>query len=197
MSQLMEIVGRQLTGDTIDRIGREIGADQASTEKAVAAALPLLLGSLARNARQPEGASALDAALRRDHDGSLLDDLVGGITAPGTQVDGAKILGHLFGPREPAVRTGVSRASGLDPQQVLRVMSMLAPIVMAALGRMRSQEDLDAGGLAGRLEREESDMVRGNSALGGLLTGMLDRDGDGSVMDDIGGRLLEGFLRPR
>lgn len=197
MSQLMEIVGRQLTGDTIDRIGREIGADRAPTEKAVAAALPLLLGSLARNARQPEGARALDAALRGDHDGSLLDDLVGAITAPGTQADGAKILGHVFGQREPAVRTGVSRASGLDSQQVLRVMSMLAPIVMAALGRMRSQEDLDAGGLAGRLEREEGDMVRGDSALGGLLTGMLDRDGDGSVMDDIGGRLLEGFLRPR
>jgi hypothetical protein len=76
-------------------------------------------------------------------------------------------------------------------------MSMLAPIVMAALGRLRKQEVLDAGGLANRLERERADMVGRESALGGLLTGMLDQDGDGSVLDDIGGRLLKGVLRPR
>ncbi|HSM36283.1 MAG TPA: DUF937 domain-containing protein [Longimicrobiales bacterium] len=197
MSQLMDIVSRQLTGDVIGRMGREIGADETSTERAVAAALPLLLGSLARNAQRPEGARSLNAALRDDHDGSLLDDPLGGMLTPTTQSDGAKILGHMFGQREPAVRTGVGRASGLDSGQVLRLMSMLAPIVMAALGRMRRQEDLDAGGLATRLDRERADMVNRDSTLGGLLTGMLDQDGDGSVMDDIGGSLLKGFLRPR
>jgi hypothetical protein len=197
MSQLMDVVSRQLTGDVIGRMGREIGADEPSTERAVAAALPLLLGSLAKNAGDPEGARALESALRRDHDGALLNDLIGGLTAPGTQTDGARILGHMFGQREPAVRTGVGRASGLDSAQVVRLMSMLAPIVMAALGRLRKQEELDAGGLANRLERERADMVGRDSALGGLLTGMLDQDGDGSVLDDIGGRLLKGFLRPR
>ena len=197
MSQLMDIVARQLSGDVIARMGNEIGADDASTERAIAAALPLLLGSLARNAQTPDGARSLDGALREDHDGSLLDNLLGGLTAAGTQSDGAKILGHMFGQREPAVRSGVGRASGLDSAQVLRLMSMLAPVVMAALGRMRRQENLAPTDLATRLDRERGEMVRNDSALGGLLTSMLDQDGDGSVMDDIGGRLLRGFLRPR
>lgn len=197
MSHLIDTVTRQLSGEVIGRLSREIGADGATTERAVAAALPLLVASLARNAQRPEGARSLAGALREDHDGSLLDDLLGGLTAGSTQADGAKILGHMFGQREPAVRNGIGRASGLDSAQVLRLLSMLAPVVMSTLGRMRHREGLAPDDLATRLERERTEMVRRESSLGGMLSGMLDGDGDGSVMDDIGGRLLEGFLRSR
>jgi len=197
MSQLIDTVTRQLSGDVIERMSREVGADGATTERAIAAALPLLVGSLARNAQSTEGARSLDGALRQDHDGSLLDDLLGGLTAGSTRADGAKILGHMFGQREPAVRNGIGRASGLDSAQVLRLLSMLAPVVMSALGRMRQQEGLAPADLSTRLERERTQMVQRESSLGGMLSGMLDGDGDGSVMDDIGGRLLEGFLRSR
>ncbi|MEN8375169.1 MAG: DUF937 domain-containing protein [Gemmatimonadota bacterium] len=197
MSQLLDVITRQMSGEVVNRMSREIGADSGATEGAIAAALPLLLGSLARNAQQPDGAESLDRALAKDHDGSLLDNLLSGLTGGSTVAEGGKILGHMFGGRQPAVRHGVGRASGLQPDQVTKLMAMLAPVVMGALGRMRRQENLGAADIAGRLGRERDDMVSGDSALGGLLTNMLDRDGDGSVMDDIGGQLLKGFLRPR
>jgi len=67
----------QIAGPALGQISGQIGADPQSTQTAVSAALPLLLGALARNASQPGGAEALAGALGRDHDGSVLDHVAG------------------------------------------------------------------------------------------------------------------------
>ena len=41
----------------IGRIGEQLGISQAQAQSAVAAALPLLVGALGRNAQQPQGAA--------------------------------------------------------------------------------------------------------------------------------------------
>jgi hypothetical protein len=78
MSKLLNVLRHQLDPQTVSSMADTIGADTSSTKTAVMAALPLLVGALSRNANaSPEGAQALDAALERDHDGSILDDLGG------------------------------------------------------------------------------------------------------------------------
>src|SRR5690606_4513087 len=71
---------------------------------AVAAALPLLLGALGRNASQPQGAQALYGALGRDHGGMDLGSLLGAVLGGGmgtspasSQGDGTGGLGGLLG----------------------------------------------------------------------------------------------------
>jgi hypothetical protein len=76
MSNILEAVRQQLGPDTIQQLSGALGADPASTSNAVSLALPALLGGLAQNAAQPEGAAALDNALNQ-HDGSILDNLGG------------------------------------------------------------------------------------------------------------------------
>lgn len=77
MSSLFEELTRQLTGPRAAELGRSLGADPATTEKAVPAALATLMGALARNTDRSDGAEALFGALARDHDGSVLGDLDG------------------------------------------------------------------------------------------------------------------------
>ncbi len=197
MPSLIDTATRRLGPDVIDRMGREIGADGVTTERATAVALPLMVGALARNARRPPAARALNEALREHHDGSLLDELPTAIVDRAVQDDGEDILGHMFGRREPAVRNGVSRASGLGSAQVARLLSMVAPVVMAALARMRRSDDLSADDLAARLDLERRAMVRRDEAVEDLLAKVLDGDGDGSFLEEIGGRLLEDFLLVR
>ncbi len=94
MSGILEMLTQQLSGAAVQQMSKQIDADPASTQKALTAALPMLVGGLARNANQsPEGAQALANALDRDHDGSLLDSL-GGLLG-GSSTGG--VLGSLLG----------------------------------------------------------------------------------------------------
>ncbi|KAB8318362.1 DUF937 domain-containing protein, partial [Tolypothrix campylonemoides VB511288] len=69
---------RQLQGAPLQQIAGRLGLDPQQAERAVAGALPALMGALGRNAGQPQGADALFGALQRDHAGSGgLGDVLG------------------------------------------------------------------------------------------------------------------------
>lgn len=192
MAPLIDLVNQQLDNESISQLSRQLGADENTTRQAVPAALTALLGGLSRNASQPQGAQQLAGALSRDHDGSLLDNLSGFFGNPqGGQ--GAGILGHIFGNRTPAVESQVGRTTGLNQQQVGRLLMLLAPVVLAALSRRKQQQSLDPGGLSEVLRGEREHIERTNPQNRGLLESMLDRDGDGQIMDDLAG-LAGGFL---
>lgn len=180
---ILDMLSEQLSGGTLSKISQQLGTDEGTTARAVSAALPLILGTLTRNASTPQGAESLDGALTRDHDGSLLDSPARAIADP-QAFNAGGILGHIFGQRQAPVEHGVAKATGLDAQKVGKLMMMLAPLVMAALARARKQEP-DAGGSAGAvLQREQSHIERQVPGLGGLAS-ILDRDGDGNIADDI------------
>ena len=178
---LLDLVTQQLGNDGIRQISQQIGADEQQTASAVQMAVPVLLGGLAKNAQSPAGAQALGSALDRDHSsGGLLGNL-GALLGGGA---GAGILGHVLGGRQAAVEQGLGRATGLQGGQVGKLLMLLAPIVMAVLARQKQEKGLDAGSLGGLLESERSTLQQRNPQLGGLAS-ILDRDGDGSIVDDL------------
>lgn len=184
MSGLHEILGQLLQPDTVDQVSGQTGLSRDATASLVSAALPLLISGLARNTQQSGGADALASALRRDHDGSVLDNIAGFLGSGQASSAGAGILGHVFGGRTGAVSNALGRTAGVDAGQAQQVLAMLAPLVLGALGRSARQDSLDPGALAGRLQDERTELTSG-SPLGGMLTALLDQDGDGSVMDDV------------
>lgn len=98
-------------------------------------------------------------------------------------LDGAGILEHILGRRRGAVESGMAQASGLDMSVVGKLLPALAPILMSALGTIKSQRNLGPGGLSQVIQKEQESM---SSSMGGKsLTSMLDLDNDGSVMDEV------------
>ena len=181
---LLDMLGQQLQGNTLTQISQQLGTDEGTTAKAVALALPMLVGGLARNAATDQGAAALDQALTRDHDGSLLDAPTRAVADP-VAFGGGGILGHIFGQRQAPVEQGVAKATGLDAQKAGKLLMMLAPIVMAALARARSSQGATNASAGSVLQREQSSLERQvPGGLGGLAS-ILDRDGDGQIADDI------------
>jgi hypothetical protein len=193
---LTGLLGEALGGGTVSQISQAIGEDESTTSNAIQAALPMLIGGLARNTQSEDGASSLLNALNKDHDGSVLDNLGGLISmAAGGGGAGAGILGHIFGGQKPQVEQGVSAASGMDMSKVGPLLMMLAPIVMGALGRANQQQGgMDTSSLAGLLGGAQSQITSGSPLLG-MLNNMLDRDGDGSAIDDIMGMAGQMFGR--
>ena len=76
-TSIVSEIQKQLGPDAVESIGRQLGADTQTTSNAIGMALPMLLGGLAKNASNPQGASSLNSALSA-HDGSILDNLGGG-----------------------------------------------------------------------------------------------------------------------
>src|SRR5262245_33460759 len=99
MPGLMDVLGAALGGDVQEQLGQRVGADSQTTSQAIQAALPMILSGLTRNAAQPGGATSLHAALERDHDGSVLDNLSGFFqgSVSGRAANGAGILEHVLG----------------------------------------------------------------------------------------------------
>lgn len=196
---LLDMLSQQLGGDATAQISRQLGTDETTTNKAIAGALPMLIGALARNAAKPEGAGSLAGALERDHDGSVLDDLSGFLKNP-EQGSGDGILRHTLGGKRGAVEHQINRASGLESGAVSKLLPMLAPLVMGALGKAQRQGGLDAGGLASMLEGERQAADRSLGQLGGLGA-LLDSDADGDVdagdVAKVGMGLLGKLLRRR
>ncbi len=201
MPALLDTIAQQLSGETVRMLSRQIGADEHATRKAVASALPLLIGGLARSSNESHAtASALTKVLARDHDGALLDNLqdllqrsagggsladAGGDGAYGIDrrsADGAGILRHVLGAKRSAVELGISKATGLDVKLVAQLLPLLAPVVMSALGKLHRQQKLDADGVARLLNRERAEVERGVPEFrrGGLMD-YLDPDDEGEV----------------
>ncbi len=183
---LMDILQGQISDDMLGQLSDHIGASPEQTAQATNGVFATLVGGLANNASNEGGLSALSSALDRDHDGSMLDDvlgMVGGMMQGGdTQAAGATngmgILGHILGNKQETAAAQIGESSGLSMGQVMKLMPILAPIVMSVLGKTKKAGDLDLGGLAGVLmgsaqsaqqQPGMGDLI--GSVLGGLLGG--------------------------
>ncbi len=180
----------QLGDSGLASLSQSLGSNPAATKTAAAAAVPLLLSALAKNAATNDGAAALDRALERDHDGSILDSLGAGFSDK-IATDGNGILKHVLGGRRDTAERGLAQASGLDQAQSAKMLATLAPLVMGALGKQKRSQGLDAGALAGMLAGERG---QSRNQLGGLAA-LIDQDGDGSVADDLLGGIGKLFGR--
>jgi hypothetical protein len=183
MSSILEMLTDQLGGDATSKISQQLGTDEGTAGKAISAALPLLMGALARNATKADGAQSLAGALERDHDGSILDDVSGFLSNPESG-SGDGIVRHTLGPKRAAVEQELGRQTGLDVGAVTKLLPMLAPLVMGALGREKRQGQLDIGGLTSMLSGERERAEGAGASLGGLAS-LLDSDADGDIKDDV------------
>lgn len=215
MSGLEQLLGGALGGDMLSKIAGQLNTDEAGAQKAVGAALPALLGRLKANADDPEKAEALAAAVNRDHDGSFLDsmgDKFGGLFG-GQDPSGSKIIGKVFGDDADAAQEQVAAEAGIDKGQAAGLLGGLAPMVMGALGKTgQATGGVQAQGLSGMLGSLLGAGGGMGGLLGGLLggggggglgsllggggktggssplgkvTGMLDQNKDGSIVDDL------------
>jgi hypothetical protein len=197
MFSLEDLLGQDQGNEAVNQISQQVGTDPSAVGSVIQAALPAILGGLANNASTPDGAQSLNSALEQNHDGGILGN-IGGLgslifgsqtAAPPPQADGGGILGHIFGNSQGQVAQQVSNQTGVSAGQVAQILMMLAPIVMGYLGQQKQQHGVGADGLggliAGLLGGGQAQQASAGGVLGNLATSFLDKDRDGSAVDDI------------
>src|ERR1700704_155979 len=194
---LVDILSSQLGTEGVEMMGQKLGLDPATTQQAIAAAIPMLTGALAHNAAQPGGADALNQALDA-HDGGIPDQIGSYLGNSGAASSmGGAILGHILGHHQDNANAGLANATGIGAGQAAQLLAMLAPLVMGALGRMKQQQGIDPGTLGSVLQDEHAQaQAAAPSGLGGILSSILGSGGQGGGggLADIAGSLLGGLL---
>ncbi len=195
---LSDLLSGALGQGIINDVSSQLGMSKSEASSAIGVAVPAILAGLTKNTQTAKGAESLNNALESKHDGSLLDNLSSMLQNKSSEVqqDGNGILDHIFGANKAALEKGVAAKSGLSIQKVGPLLSMLAPIVMAYVGKQKRQSKTSAGGLGdllGGLLGSASPATSKKTAGGGLMgmvTGMLDKNKDGNIVDDILGSFL-------
>ncbi|MBL7828551.1 MAG: DUF937 domain-containing protein [Saprospiraceae bacterium] len=200
---LMDILQSQVSDEMLGQLSQHIGAEPEQTAQATQGIFATLLGGLANNASTENGLASLGAALDRDHDGSMLDDLfgmVGGMMSgdnTSKSTNGLGILGHILGDRQDAAAEQISQSSGLNVGQVLKLMPILAPILMSVLGKTKNSGGLDLGGLAGVLlggAQQAQQQPGMGDLIGSVLGQVLGGNQQQQPQQQTGGGLLGGLL---
>jgi len=203
MANILDLIKGQMDDNLLDQLNQQIGgANRNQTAQATDSILETLVEALAKNSANEQGASGLGAALDRDHDGSILDDLAGYLGGQRQaqnpkMTNGAGILKHILGGKQAGIIDVISQMSGLNGNQTGSLMATLAPVVLGMLGKQKRQNNLDNSGLASILteavtgRRQQRDPQQGMGMIGKLL----DQDGDGNVIDDVAGMLGKLFRK--
>jgi hypothetical protein len=191
MSGLLDLLSGPMGKELINGVSEQTGQPKDKTADVLSMAMPLLLGAMKKNASNPQNAAGLMNALSSKHNGGILDNL-GGLFQGGVNdsvlKDGAGILGHVLGNKQPAVENALSQKSGVDAGTVAQILKIAAPIVMGYLGRQKAQSNVsDANGLSSLLGSMLGGQPQQNQSL---ITSLIDADGDGSVLDDVADMVL-------
>jgi hypothetical protein len=177
----------------MSQLAQQLGVDEATAEEAVRSAVPALLGGMAANAQDPDGAASLENALSQ-HTSNPLEGL--GIEGIDTK-DGEAIVGNVFGDNTDQVVNKLGGQSG-GKSLMQQLLPILAPIVLSMLAGkfMKGQAGGPATAPAGGEAPAGGPMPSGGSGTGGLedlLGSATAAGGSGGASGGIGD-LLGGLL---
>ncbi|KZM68924.1 DUF937 domain-containing protein [Nocardia terpenica] len=164
----------------IGQIAAKLGVDEATASDAVHKALPALLGGLQARTGNQQQNQAVQGLIDQHQEGGLLD---GGVDID--QVDtkaGAEIVDDVFGEEKNTVINALGETGSGGNDLVAKVMPILAPIVLAYLGKQM------LGGKSGEAAEAGDRSAASGGPLGDLLGGLL---GGASKSGGIGGALSE------
>lgn len=176
---LLDLVKSQMGSDLIGKAASFLGESEASTGKAVNAALPALLGGMISKSSSSEGASALMGFLNQgENDGSIFSKL-GGLLEGGSISSllgsGSGILQMLLGDKLGAIASAIASYAGIKQESSSNLLGLAAPLLMGGVGKyVKDQGITSASGLASLLGGQ-SDFVKAAlpAGLGGTLGSIL------------------------
>jgi len=181
----------------VQDIAKQLGADEGEVHNAVRTLVPALVGGVAENVNADSIDSAdLEQEVAKQGASGLLD---GGVSVD--QVDpsqGDQFVARIFGGNDSnAVASALAGGGGGNSDLIKKLLPILAPIVLAYLGKQLSNNDAPAqsgggGGLGDVLGSILGGGGGGNNPLGSILGSVLGGGGQGNPIGEILGGLLGG-----
>lgn len=190
-----------LTGNSSNQVAEQaenkFGISKNQIIALLAVSAPLIISYLRNKSQDSNEAEALNNALDKDHDGSILDNPSQAIER---EAEGSSILDHIFGGNKANVENQLSQNTGISMDKIGPILAMLAPVIMGYIGKEKQQNNVNAGGLGDLLggilggaqnqaQAQQSNPL--NDILGSVLGGGQSQS-SGNPLNDILGSVLGG-----
>lgn len=190
---LSSVMGDNIIGGVADKLQLK----KEDTQSALTVAIPALLKKITSSTETEEGEASLKNALEQKHNGGILDNLSSYMNNPDME-DGGKILNHVLGGDTSEVEQRIAQKSGISSSSASSLLKMIAPILMGFLGKQNQNNGgLGIGNLLQGAMGQLGSAGNPQEDAQSTLEKFLDKDNDGSIMDDLtsmGGSLLKGMF---
>ncbi|MBT8387280.1 MAG: DUF937 domain-containing protein [Ignavibacteria bacterium] len=171
MGNLIEEFMGSMGSEVSQKMSEKTNIDQGTISQLLPVIAPMILGGLKKQKDERGGQDRVDHILNKYGDPSVLGNLDGLFQQKLDDKTTDPNLGGLLGNAGSDATNLLSQnLKGVDSGMIAKLIPMLAPVILGFLTKKR-----DGG--------------TGSSGLAGLL----DQDGDGSVLDDVAGLLLGGL----
>lgn len=181
---LMDMIKGAVTQQVMGKLGGALGMEPKKASSVFDMAAGSILGGLMKKASSPQGAQAVFEAAKKQDNGILdkLGDLMGGgQQTEQLQKSGGGILDMIMGGGQSGILSTLAKAAGVDQGVIGKLMAMVAPIVMAVIGKHMKTKALDAVGLGSLLGEQKS-------SLGNYMPASLTKDlGFGNLLSNASG----------
>ena len=181
---ILDAIVNARDGAAVQQLGSQVGLAPDQATAALSALMPALAGGFQRNIQSQGGVESLMAALSSGNHGQYIDNPAS-LADASAVTDGNGILGHLLGSKE-ASREVASRAAsqtGLSADVLRRMLPLAATLMMGAFSKQSGTASSTAAALGS------------SGGIGAMLTPFLDRNRDGSIVDDVTS-MIGGFIKP-
>ena len=159
---LVSVSQQFLTPQLIAKIASALSVDKNLIGKAITALIPGLLGSLAHVASSQAGEKKLAEVIDRQ-DPNILDNLASAIGGSGQQLlinSGINTMNSLLGGSTVRDLAGaLGKFTGMGQSPIWSLIGMVAPAVLALLGKQKAEQGLDASGLASLLAAQKGSLA--------------------------------------
>lgn len=174
---LIDLITGNAGNQVAEQAENKFGISKQQIIALLAVAAPLIISYLRNKSQDTNEAEALNNALDKDHDGSILNNIS---QASDRQAEGSSILDHIFGNEKATVENQLSQNTGISMDKVGPILAMLAPVIMGYIGQQKQANSVNAGGLG--------------DLLGGILGGAQQQaqSQPSNPLNDILGSVLGG-----
>lgn len=171
--------------ELVESIAKEVGIKSSDAGAVITYLAPLLMGAAKQNFQSSRDSGDLLKQIQDSQFSDMLDAPEKAVHRNDITDIGNIILGQLTGSKENSgkVAKHVQNETGISDIIIKKILPMIAPFIIGSLGKKAAPTI--------NHQKSNDGMVGG---LEDILVSMIDKDHDGSIIDDMMGMAMKHFL---
>ncbi|MBO4927302.1 MAG: DUF937 domain-containing protein [Clostridiales bacterium] len=190
MDLVSTILKSMTSTSSLGVLAGKTGLSADSIEKALASAIPSLVGNMTKNASSAAGAKSLLGALAQHEDKSDVSSQL----ENADETDGNKIIGKIMGDDKDDFISSIAKKAGINFDQSSAILSNIAPSLLSSISAA-AKPDTEESVAKEAAERKAKAEKDSSSFIGGFLKNFMKDPDDKDAKTGIDGTDLLNILK--